>query len=38
MTAGSLELDSGNEQIVLKLLKPGSTDGGLIKAIWLKRL
>lgn len=38
MTAGSLELGSGNEQIVLKLVKPCSTDVGLIKSIRLKRL
>jgi hypothetical protein len=38
MTAGSIDLGSGKEQIVLKLLKPSSTDAGIIKAIRLKRL
>jgi hypothetical protein len=37
MTAGSIDLGSGKEQIVLKLLKPSSTDAGIIKAIRLKR-
>lgn len=37
MTAGNIELSAGNEQIVLKLIKPVSNDAGLIKAIRLTR-
>jgi arylsulfatase A len=38
MNAGDLELRSGREQIILKLLKPSGDDAGLIKAIKLTRL
>ncbi len=38
MNAGSIELDKGSEQIVLKLIKPALKDAGLIKAIRLTRL
>lgn len=35
INSGSIELGTGTEQIVLKLIKPSSDDAGLIKAIRL---
>jgi len=37
MNAGSIELGSGTEQIILKLIKPAAKDAGLIKAVRLIR-
>ncbi|HUX96977.1 MAG TPA: arylsulfatase [Bacteroidales bacterium] len=37
MTIGNIELYSGNEQLVLKLLMPANSEAGLIKAIRLTR-
>ncbi len=37
MTVGNIELNEGNVQIVLKLIRPASEDAGLIKAIRLTR-
>ena len=38
MTIGEIDLNSGNEQLILKLLNPSGKDAGLIKAIRLTRL
>lgn len=38
MDAGRIKLASGNEQVVLKLLKPSSEEAGLIKALKITRV